>query len=193
MERLAIRNLSVLIVGGKGTPAQLLRMALNLAGITNMTVVPESKRALEMLRQDYFDVVFCDEAADKIDRVAFPKAARKAEGVLNTMMPIFVMYSKARRREVERARDDGVTDVLTTPISAATILRKIDAAMLRPRPFIMAPDFFGPDRRTGTRGEAGPDGKDRRVRSPRKAKVSATTGKIKSVEAEKKTGDEVLI
>ena len=192
MERPVVRDLRVLIVGGKGAPAQLLRMALNLAGINNLTLVADSKRALEVLTEDYYDVVYCDSQADKVDRLAFPKAARKAEGILNAMMPIFVVYSKVRRREVERARDDGVTDVLTTPISAATILRKLDAAFIRPRAFIMAPEYFGPDRRTSARDATGPGGEDRRSRTPRKVKVSAS-GKIKSVAPEKKSDEEIVL
>ncbi len=61
--------------------------------------------------------------------------------LVNPLVPIFALQDRARRRDVEQARDAGVTDVITTPISPRTIVTKLKAA---PRPFIVAPDFFGP-------------------------------------------------
>ena len=73
---------------------------------------------------------------------------------------------------MEKARDAGVTDVLTTPISPKTIITKLKAAVLTPRPFIVASEFFGPDRRAKARSAY--YGSDRRQRTPRKAKVDFT-------------------
>jgi hypothetical protein len=42
------------------------------------------------------------------------------------------------------------------------------AALLKPRPFIAAPDFFGPDRRARARAWRG---RDRRKHTPRKSKI----------------------
>jgi DNA-binding response OmpR family regulator len=88
------------------------------------------------------------------------------------MIPIFALQERARRRDVIDARDEGVTDVITVPVSPRTLMRKLTAATLAPRPFIVAPDFFGPDRRA----RAGQvfAGKERRVRAARKAKVDFT-------------------
>src|SRR5664279_266250 len=79
--------------------------------------------------------------------MTFPVAARRAPGIINPMTPLFVIYTNARQRQVEQARDVGVTDVLTHPVSAATIARKLEKALKAPRSFIVAPTFFGPDRR----------------------------------------------
>jgi hypothetical protein len=84
------------------------------------------------------------------------------------MIPIFVVYGGARRRDVERSRDDGVTDVISRPMSPKTVAGKLRAALAAPRPFIAAPEFFGPDRRAKERPWRG---QDRRKLTPRKAKV----------------------
>ena len=86
------------------------------------------------------------------------------------MLPIFLICSSPVRRQVESARDDGVTDVLVRPVSAATIIRKLRIATLAPRPFILADDFFGPDRRG--RGRRPFAGLERRKRAPKKLSVS---------------------
>jgi len=86
------------------------------------------------------------------------------------MSPLFIIYTNARQRQVEQARDIGVTDVLTHPVSASTIARKLQAALVAPRPFIAAPSFFGPDRRA-RRGAAW-SGDERRTRTAKKTRVA---------------------
>jgi hypothetical protein len=85
------------------------------------------------------------------------------------MVPVFVFQEQARRRSVEQARDTGATDFLTCPISPKTVMSKLEAAIVTPRPFIKAPEFFGPDRRAMARPAW--HGDDRRVRAPRKVNI----------------------
>lgn len=63
-------------------------------------------------------------------------------------------------------------DVLTTPISPKTIMTKLQGALTAPRPFIVANEFFGPDRRAKARAPF--HGSDRRTRVAKKAKVDFT-------------------
>ncbi len=172
-------NLHILLVGGRPTSLQVLRTAFGLLGIKHVRVISESARAIEALRAHTFNAIFCDASAEAYKGMAFPIAARRAKGIVNPMTPLFIIYSQARRRQVERARDLGVTDVLTHPLSAATIARKLEAAIISPRPFIAASSFFGPDRR-GQR-ETPYNGKERRTRVAKKRRVSlpeAPTGDL---------------
>jgi hypothetical protein len=73
---------------------------------------------------------------------------------------------------VEIARDLGVTDVLTVPISPRTLASKLDTATHSPRPFIVSAEFFGPDRRARTRPAF--HGAERRKRTGKKAKMDFT-------------------
>ena len=95
--------------------------------------------------------------------------ARRREGVLNPMIPIFLLQSQVRHRHIEKARDSGATDLLTIPVSPRTVAAKLRTATKTPRPFIVGQDFFGPDRRARIRpGYIGPD---RRTKSPKKTRV----------------------
>ncbi|MEJ1967167.1 MAG: hypothetical protein WDN03_00810 [Rhizomicrobium sp.] len=169
-EQTDLKGLRVLLVGGRPASIAVLRTAFGLLGLRQITVTPESARAVEALRAQHFAAVFCDAAAEPFDDMPFPLAARRAPGVLNPMTPLFLIHSHARRRHIEIARDSGVTDVLTHPVSAATIARKLRIAIAEPRPFIAAPTFFGPDRRAG-RPETY-KGPDRRTRIAKKTKIT---------------------
>jgi two-component system, chemotaxis family, chemotaxis protein CheY len=165
-----LKSLQILIVTAQPHVAQLLRQVLNVAGVTDIRTVADGRAAIDLLRTRYFDAVFCDDASSRDTGEDFGRAARKSTGLLDPMVPVFLVCSRPRRRDVESARDLGYTNVMTRPLSAATILRKLRLALERPRPFIVAPEFFGPDRRAQAR--AGFRGTERRKRQPRKVKIA---------------------
>jgi CheY-like chemotaxis protein len=165
-----IRKLRVLIVGGRAASVQILRTVFSMMGLRQIQAVPESARAIDALRSQRFSAIFCDALAEPYKNMPFPLAARRVPGILNPMTPLFVIYSEARKSQVEFARDSGATDVFARPISAATVERKLRAALATPRSFIVAPDFFGPDRRTQRPSKY--YGEDRRVRAAKKTKFT---------------------
>jgi CheY-like chemotaxis protein len=170
----------VLVVGGKTHAVLILRQVLAIIGIKQVQAVAQPAAALELLRTQLFTAVFCDESAMGAGAHAFGYAARRTSGLLNPLIPIFLVCAGPRRRDVEMARDLGFTSVLTRPISAATVMRKLKLALDAPRPFIASTDFFGPDRRAPSRSGFG--GPDRRTRKARQVKVGAPAG-----------GDQVLV
>ena len=169
MNRMDFCTHRVLVVGGKTYSVQLLRAALAVAGIGNIVHVGEGHRALALLGRVRFNAVFCDHHATSPGNKSFIVAARHDKSALNPMIPIFLLKERASRHDVEAARDSGATDVLTIPISAKTLINKLESAIRAPRPFIVASDFFGPDRRSKARMTY--DDSDRRKLVPKKTKV----------------------
>jgi CheY-like chemotaxis protein len=173
MERGADFSLHRVLVAGPNTHAlQLLRAVLGIAGVTRIVNVRESGDAIELLTREHFSAVFFEPSIAPVDTVPFALAARRRETMVNPMLPIFALAERARRRDVEAARDIGVTDILTTPISPKTLAVKLRTATETPRPFIVSKEFFGPDRRGKARRSY--FGKDRRTRVPRKARMDLT-------------------
>ncbi|HEX3675659.1 MAG TPA: hypothetical protein VHU87_15415 [Rhizomicrobium sp.] len=162
--------LQILLVTARPHVAMVLRQVLNIAGINDIHTVADARTAIDLLCTRYFDAVFCDDASSRDTSEDFGRAVRKSVGLLDPMVPVFLVCSRPRRRDVESARDLGYTNVMTRPVSAATILRKLRSALERPRPFIVAPEFFGPDRRAQGRGHF--RGAERRKRQPRKVKIA---------------------
>jgi CheY-like chemotaxis protein len=162
----------MLIVGGRPHAVQLLRQIFDILGFRQIQATSRLATAIELLRTQTFSAVFCDDQIADADPEMFAQAARRTPGLLNPMVPMFLVCTGPRRRDVELARDTGFTDVLTRPLSAATVLRKLKAALAHPRPFIATGEFFGPDRRSAARSWTG-EGNDRRQRQPRKVKVAA--------------------
>ena len=172
MNRMDFSRQRVLVVGAKTHPIQLLRAVLANCGIAKIVHIEDGDAALELLTMEPFQAVFCDYRVATSAGVPFLVAARRNKSVRNPMIAIFLLKERASRPDVERARDTGATDVLTVPMSARSLIAKLQAAVSAPRPFIVAPDFFGPDRRSKARPAY--YGADRRKLMPRKAKVDFT-------------------
>lgn len=166
MERSEFASHRILLLGGKTHALVLLRSILSQAGVNTILHVEDTGCAMELLCTEPFHAVFFDTGCADFHGMPFAQAARRMEAMLNPMIPIYAMQEHARRRDVEKARDNGVTDVLTTPVSPRTILSKLKAA---PRPFIVSKVFVGPDRRSKARGPY--FWSDRRKHKARKAKV----------------------
>ena len=168
MPQLDLAKARVLVVGAKGSAGSMLRMVLTATGITRIVFVDEPHRALDLLCTDPFEAVLI-EGDTLLGAEPFAFAARRNAMLLNPMIPIFAVFGGPRRRDVEMARDQGITDVICRPISPKTVADKLKAALATPRPFIAAPEFFGPDRRAKERPWRG---EDRRVLTPKKTRVS---------------------
>ncbi len=123
------KTLRILLLTAKPHVAQVMRQVLGIAGISEIVSALDGAAAIELLRNRMFDAVYCDDTSSRDTGEDFAGAARRSEGVLHAMVPVFLVCSGPRRRDVEGARDRGYTDVLTRPISAATILRKLRAAV----------------------------------------------------------------
>ena len=166
MDRADISKHRILLLGSKTHALLLLRSILSAMGVTSIVQIEDTRRAIELLSMEMFHAVFYDPRSEGYDGMPFPVAARRKESMLNPLVPIFALQPRARRPDVEQARDAGVTDVITVPISPRTLMTKMTAA---PRPFIVAQEFFGPDRRSRARAPGW--GSDRRIRAARKPKV----------------------
>ena len=103
----------VMIVGGKAHVVQTLRQVLGIVGVKQIQVVADPAAAVDLLCTQLFTVVLCDENAAGAGSASFGYAARCTSGLLNPLIPIFLVCGGPRRRDVEAARDLGFTDVLT--------------------------------------------------------------------------------
>jgi two-component system chemotaxis response regulator CheY len=50
-------------------------------------------------------------------------------------------------RRIAEARDAGVNEFVAKPITARSVLDRLQLIIDHPRPFVRTDDFFGPDRR----------------------------------------------
>jgi DNA-binding response OmpR family regulator len=73
------------------------------------------------------------------------------------MTPIIMLTANSEVDYVVRARDMGVTEFLAKPFNVEGLYRRLVAVIARPRAFVNADGYFGPDRRRRQVPYTGPD------------------------------------
>ncbi len=165
----SIRNLSsrlakvnVLIADPDTHIAHLVRDVLNHIGFVNIVIVKSGKEALDCLKEEDIDMVITDWDMKPLNGIEFIEFVRKSPESPNRYLPIIMLTAHGERRDVEIARDSGVTEFVIKPFNAKTLFERIVEVVENPRSFIISRHYKGPDRRR--RGAIPPGGEDRRKR-----------------------------
>lgn len=62
-------------------------------------------------------------------------------------LPIILISAYTTEKVIAMARDHGANETMVKPLSAKSLASRICNVIDNPRPFIRAPEYFGPDRR----------------------------------------------
>src|SRR5690606_23036594 len=92
-------------------------------------------------------IVIADWMMKPMNGIAFTERVRTDKKSPNPYVPIILMTGFSERRRVIEARDAGVTEFLVKPFTARDLYKRIVQVIERPRQFVRAENFFGPDRR----------------------------------------------
>jgi CheY-like chemotaxis protein len=137
----------VLLVDDNQHMRSIVAAVLAGVGVQQVRECWDGAEALDALRQWPADVAIVDFQMSPIDGVEFTRLVRNAGDSPNPFLPIIMLTGHAERARVEEARDAGVTEFVVKPVTARSVLDRLNAVILRPRPFGRTADYFGPDRR----------------------------------------------
>ena len=159
-----LRDIRTIIIDEKGHASSLIRSLLVRLGVQRIAALHSTDDALKLMREETFDVVFCDEYSAPLNPVAFVKAVRRDLTTRDVTIPVVLISAGASRKQIELARDAGLNDIIAKPVSVDTIERKLRQLTCEPQAFVTAKTFLGPDRRRSDerRGEQRHDGSERR-------------------------------
>lgn len=143
----SLEKVRFLIVDDNGHMLNIVKTILRGFGALHVLESKDVGDAFHRLRHDAIDIVILDYAMGEEDGVAFLRRLRTGEDSPAPFTPVIMLTAHAERARVEAARDAGATEFCTKPITAAELLRKVAAVIDRPRAFIRAKSYFGPDRR----------------------------------------------
>jgi two-component system, chemotaxis family, chemotaxis protein CheY len=139
--------LKVLLVDDNQHMKVLLGEILRAIGVREVFSAADGVEALEMMRGREVDIVFTDLNMKPMDGIDFVRRLRTAPDSPNPFAPVIMITGHSTRSRVEAARDAGVNEFLAKPITARSVLDRIQRVVEHPRPFIRSETYFGPDRR----------------------------------------------
>lgn len=143
-----LKALRLLIIDDNRNAAEIVRSILSSVGAQQMELATTAERAFSMLQAEAFDLIIVDQNLGKGDEgIALVKRIRTDPASTNPYLPILMLTGYTEQRRVQAARDAGVTEFLSKPFTIVGLLRRMEALIHQPRPFVKSLDYFGPDRR----------------------------------------------
>lgn len=140
-------DVRVLLVERKPENTSLYRFVLEDMGFGQIMFATNTEEALDQM---YFNgpslIVLGDELYPK-SLVEFMDDIRSGKTGVSRDIPIVVITTKNTKNAIEEARDCGVTEVVSTPLSAKSLRLRVHAALKTSREFIDKVAYQGPDRR----------------------------------------------
>jgi len=154
-------RLSVMVVDDNSFVRQLLVHTLKAFGMADVVAESDGATAIERLKMSRIDpagagigtidIILADYVMPAVDGMLLLRWIRTGDKVPDRFVPFIMISGAADKEVVEQARDFGVTEFLAKPFSAAGIAERFVNLVNHPRQFVLAPGYFGPDRRRNNR------------------------------------------
>jgi two-component system chemotaxis response regulator CheY len=139
--------LKILLVDDNQHMRVLLTEILRAIGCRDVFEAADGAEALQKLRENQIDIVMTDLAMEPLDGIDFVRLLRNSPDSPNPMVPVIMITGHSTLRRVAEARDVGVTEFLSKPVTARGVIERINRVVEHARPFVRSSDYFGPDRR----------------------------------------------
>ncbi|MBT3305846.1 MAG: response regulator [Alphaproteobacteria bacterium] len=146
MKNFDLSEMSALVVEKNHPMRAMLRGILRELGVQNIydTATPED--GFDVFNHDQPDVVLVDWCPD-FDGIGLLHKIRTDPESHNPFVPVIMVTAHSEVDRVIQARDAGMTEYLSKPISASRLYQRISSIVESKRAFVRASEFFGPDRR----------------------------------------------
>jgi CheY-like chemotaxis protein len=152
IERMAPMLQRVLIADPHVANARIMGELIRSIIRCQVWAAPTTDKALKLAGSVEPDVIFVEMSAESIDGADFTRKLRRSH-LSCRQAPVIMMTGQATAGAILAARDAGVHEFLRKPFTVKDLLRRFEAVTLRPRDWIEAVDYVGPDRRRFNSGD----------------------------------------
>lgn len=142
----SLSALKVLIVDPAKGLRDTLTTALNGAGVFDLARVVDWRAAVSSASGRHLAFVDWDAGPDEAIRFVRQVRDRRA-GAWNPRMPIVMVMGQPSAQAIQQIRDAGANEILLRPLTTAGVIDRLSRVVLKPRPFVDSPAYFGPERR----------------------------------------------
>jgi len=152
IQRMAPLLQRVLIADPHTDNARLVGELIRSLARCQVWAAPTTDKALKLAASVAPDIIFVEMSAEKLDGVEFTRKLRRST-LACRQAPVIVTTSQATAAGILAARDAGVHEFLRKPFTMKDLVRRLEAVTLRPRDWVEAVDYIGPDRRRFNSGD----------------------------------------
>jgi two-component system, response regulator PdtaR len=142
----------VLIVDPTPVAARMLAGLLRGLGARELLLEADEASGLELAKTVNPDLIFVEHSGPRLDGERFARRLRRSDFACRRV-PVIMVTADATLNTIMGARDSGVHEFLRKPFTAADLIRRVELVISKPRDWIEAVQYVGPDRRRFNSGE----------------------------------------
>lgn len=140
-------NTTVLIIDDMSYMLSTTAMILKSFRFKAVYTASDADEGFEKLCLYNPTIVITDWAMEPMNGIELTHKIRTDPLSPNQFVPIILMTGYSEKIRVLQARDHGVTEFIAKPFNTRDLIARIESLIERPRKFVSAKTFFGPDRR----------------------------------------------
>lgn len=147
LKRLDLWRKSVLIIDESSFGLKMVADMCRDLGVSAIVAAKGLDTGLSELGKAPADVVICDWGTPPHDGPAFARSVRSSPNERVKSVPIILMKAQPTPSDVRAAREAGATEFLGRPFAVQALFDHLATIFSKPRAFVSAQTFNGPDRR----------------------------------------------
>lgn len=142
-----LSRIRFLIVEDNAFSRTLIRRILVQFGALDIQEARDGESAKTEIKNFKPDIIIVDWMMKPTDGMELVHWLRESNDSPAPFTPVIMVSAFSHIANVMQARDAGINEFLAKPISAKSLLTRIQAVIEKPRHFVRADAYFGPDRR----------------------------------------------
>lgn len=142
-----LKNLRVLLIDDNQPVRLLIGNLLKDLGFTQVDMADNTSEGWDLYCAHKPDILLVDWRMDHPEGLEFVRRVRGSRTSPTPDVPVIMMTAYTNKDMLFQARDSGITEFLIKPFTVETLTRQISQLIEKPRDFVIAPKFVGPDRR----------------------------------------------
>lgn len=142
-----ITNVRFLVVDDSPAMRRIVKALLATFGARFIQDASNGVDALNLMKSSPADIIITDCKMPDLNGVDFVRRLRAQEAGTTAMTPVIMLTAYSSQAFVVAARDAGVTEFCTKPVTAMNLWKRIVAVVDKPRPFVRGGRYAGPCRR----------------------------------------------
>ena len=140
-------DINIVICDSDHATAVMVKKILSTLGCNRIFVVHDGQSVLDLMKEEKIDLIVTEWQTRTLSGIDMTMFLRQSLDSVNRMIPIVMLTARNSRKDIQTARDAGVTEYVVKPFSAKTLLERLYEVVQEPRGFVISKTFIGPDRR----------------------------------------------
>lgn len=136
-----------LVIDDNAFSRQLMRRIIAQFGARDIHEAADGESAKNAVKSFKPDIIIADWVMSPVNGMEFVHWLRESSDSPAPFTPVIMVTAYSHLHNIMQARDAGINEFLAKPISANSLLRRIQSVIEKPRQFVRAEEYFGPDRR----------------------------------------------